>query len=582
METLDFTKLKPANYNRKSSESEDKQALSNDSQEQEAKRVAAFHRLPPFVKVYKEAKSAKAKLNRPEFSEMLQLIHAGQIDSIVCWKPDRLARNMSEGGQIIDLLSSGRLKAIITHDKVYYPHDNVLMLSVEFGQGHQFVKDLSANVKRGQKTKASLGVPHGVATLGFLNDRSGEKGNRKWLVDELRLGKIKTLFDLFLTGTYSAGRLHRHAAEVLKLTTAPHKRSGDRPIVASRMYTILTDPVYAGFFYYGGVRYELDQRLPRLITEDQHEKVKRILGRRFIPRFKSHTTAFAGFIASDKGDFVGPDVKIQVICDCKKKIAYLSRTHCPWCGAELSQLEHPKYLQYVFYYNVRKKKMRGGYRTIAEDRIWARLDKEVVSILTFSSELVAWSKRHIDELHHQKLQEASFEQRVAEEADVVFEQKKARLRAMLRDNHITEDEYHADLNALQREHAPSAQKSAIDWYARMNEIADLTECMRDVFAHGSVQQKRNTLSKLGSNLIWDEESLRICNTFEVDTLIRAMQRATSENPEFEPENISDLTDQNGVFRAVSPSLLRAWEDVRLAILTDTNEHGSGPERPAER
>lgn len=151
---LDFTKLKPASYNRKSSESEDKQMLSISSQLDEASRISEYYKLPRFIEVFQESKSAKKEFLRPEFMRMIDMIKRGVIDSIVCWKLDRLARNMTEGGMLIDLLSSGVLKAIITHDKVYYPSDNVLLMSVEFGQGKQFVKDLSVNVKRGQTKKA--------------------------------------------------------------------------------------------------------------------------------------------------------------------------------------------------------------------------------------------------------------------------------------------------------------------------------------------------------------------------------------------------------------------------------------------
>jgi site-specific DNA recombinase len=552
MQTLDFTKLKAANYNRKSSEGEDKQALSNDSQIEEAQRISNYYKLPSFVQVYKESKSAKKEFNRPQFTEMLGLIRTGKIDSIVCWKLDRLARNMTEGGQIIDLLSAGVLKAIITHDKVFYPHDNVLTMAVEFGQGHQFLKDLSVNVKRGQKTKASRGTPHGVASLGFLNDRTEEKGNRRWMTDELRLGKIKILLDMFLTGTYSAGKLHRYAVEELKLTTVPRKHSGGAPIVLSRIYELLTDPIYAGFFFYGGERYELDDTLPRLITEEQHNRIKTILAKKNIPKVKEHKTTFSGFIASDEGDFIGQDVKYQLICDCKKKFSYMSRTHCPSCGAEIAQLKNPKYLEYILYYNVRKKKARKEYRVISEDKVAEKLDHQVVNELVFSPQLAAWSKQYIEELKVKELNEAIFKNRIEENSRAEFEKKKSRLRAMLRDNQITDGEYRTDLETLQHQYAQSVEKRSVDWYSRMNEIVDLTECMRNVLANGTVQQKRNVLSKLGSNLVWNDVELNIHNDIAVQKLIDGIKRAREINPEFEPKNCVVYTASNEKTEAFTP------------------------------
>ena len=37
-----------------------------------------------------------------------------EVDGVLCWRLNRLARNMREGGVIIDLLSSGAISEIIT------------------------------------------------------------------------------------------------------------------------------------------------------------------------------------------------------------------------------------------------------------------------------------------------------------------------------------------------------------------------------------------------------------------------------------------------------------------------------------
>ena len=569
---INFTKLKPCNYNRKSSESEDKQVLSIISQKDEAKRISDFYNLPIFVEVFTESKSAKKEFLRPEFQKMVEMIRTGNIDSIVCWKLDRLARNMTEGGMLIDLISSGVLKAIITHDKVYYPSDNVLLMSVEFGQGKQFVKDLSVNVKRGQQKKATMGIPHGVASLGFLNDKTEERGNRKWLVDEPRLKAIKILFEMFLTNTYSAGKLHRYAINELKLTTVKRKRIGGALITISRIYEILKDPIYAGFFFQGGERYELDFKLPRLITDHEHEKAKYILAKRNIPKSRNNITTFAGFLQSENGEFVGQDVKYQLICDCKNKFAYLNKTHCPKCGREIVQLEKPKYLSFTYYYNVKRKKAHKGYKSLPEKWIVRKLLQLIDENLTFSKDLASWSKKYITEIRDKEINDRVFREQKEEADKAEFENKKIRLRQMLRDWQITDSEYQTDIEALNKQYGGIGVKKQInDWYSKMNEIVDLTVFAKKILKSDNIQAKREVLSKLGSNLVWNEKELFIYNDKAKDKLIEGIKDIRLKFPKFEPENYQapqGLTEKTDAFSPVFSMLLQTWDDVREIVINN--------------
>ncbi|MCA9355603.1 recombinase family protein [Candidatus Kaiserbacteria bacterium] len=535
--TLDFTKLKPANYHRKSTEGEDRQMLSLSSQEDECNNIAEYYKLKtPFIK-FQDAKSAKEAGLRPQFNEMMQKIFKGEINAIVCWHINRLARNMTEGGILIDLLGAGKL-VVITPTEVYDENSDAGILSYHFGASKQYSKNLSRDVKRGQFKKARMGVPHGVATLGFLNDKSEEKGNRKWLVDQVRLPLIEILLKKFLTGTYSAGKLHKYAVEELKLTTVPRKKTGGELIVLSRMYEILKDPIYAGFFFYGGERFELDKSLPRLITEAEHNKIKMILSKAHIPKVQHHQTTYSGFISSHDEGTIGQDVKFQVICDCKHKFAYRSKTHCPSCGVEIDKMEHPKYLSYIWHYNVKAKKAGETYKSIASSDIDVYMANFALENLQFSPELVEWSKKHIHELKGQEAVEKVAMSRNREARKQEFEEKKAKLRAMYRDGKFTEEEYNEDLRRLNESYADVtvSDEETVDWYARMMEITDITSTIAGVFTEDDVEAKRTMLSKLGSNLVWNNEELKIYNDIAIEKLIEGIKRAKAVNPKFEPKN----------------------------------------------
>ena len=98
-------------YCRKSTEAEDRQVLSIDSQESELQRIADRD---GFVisKTFKESKSAKSS-GRPIFNEMLKFIEKQGECVLLVWKPDRIARNMVDGGLTIELMDKGVVSLVL-------------------------------------------------------------------------------------------------------------------------------------------------------------------------------------------------------------------------------------------------------------------------------------------------------------------------------------------------------------------------------------------------------------------------------------------------------------------------------------
>ncbi len=525
METpLDYKKLKVGNYLRKSSEGEDKQVLSLGSQKDECHRTADFYKLPPVVDVYEEAKSAKLAGLRPEFTRMVKDIYSGKINTILCWHLNRIARNMTEGGMIIDLLSSGTLKAIITPHEVYNQNTDVSVISLYFGASKQYSKNLSKDVKRGQRTKASNGLPASQASLGFRNSLEGEKGTRWWYVDEERFWKVKKLLELFLDGNYPVRKLQRYAIAELNLTTPVKKKQGGRPIAIQSIYNMLKNPVYAGFFYTQGEKYPLRSDLPRMITEDQHERILRMIEDKKKPKVQKHKAVYSGFIFSNEGDFIGQDVKYQIICDCKHKFAYRNKTHCPKCDKAITKFENSKYFIQSYYYNNRKKKAGLDYKSIPESEIGVELLKYMKESLTLPTELCDWSKKYIYELKDKEVSENLYKVQDKEKRRADFELKKSRMRAMLRDGKITEEEYDQDLALLALEYKDTQNDvKTVDWMKEMSEMADITTVIIDILAKGSFEAKRNILTRLGSNLIWNDEKLLIDSKKSVNTLINGLK-----------------------------------------------------------
>lgn len=237
-------------YARKSSEDKNKQIASIDDQITEMKKLADQFNLE-IVDIFQESKSAKKPSNREQFSLMVQKIHEGKADGIICWKLDRLARNPVDAGTIKWMLQQGVVQKIVTHGNEYKTGDNVLLMDMEFGIANQFILDLSKNTKRGLNGKAERGQFPSRAPIGYLNNKYEEKGNKTIVPDPEKFNIVRKVWDLALTGKHSFHEIARIAAEEYGLTGYNGK-----PIYRTVVYTILTNPFYYGNFRWGEKEYE--------------------------------------------------------------------------------------------------------------------------------------------------------------------------------------------------------------------------------------------------------------------------------------------------------------------------------------
>ena len=184
-------------YCRKSTESEDRQTMSLDAQENELRIIAERDEIE-IVKVFHESMSAKAP-GRPLFTEMIQMISTGKADGILCWKLDRLARNPVDGGTISWMLQNEKIKCIQTYQKQYLPTDDVIYMSIEFGVSNQDIRNLSMNVKRGNREKLRRGEWPNHAPYGYKNN----KATKTLVVSKYEAQNVKDTYDLYATGSYS-------------------------------------------------------------------------------------------------------------------------------------------------------------------------------------------------------------------------------------------------------------------------------------------------------------------------------------------------------------------------------------------
>lgn len=168
--------LKYIRYSRKSSEAREKQVASIDDQNAECEKIRVQQDLNVVIRL-KEAKSAFKPGVREKFQLMIEKIIAGEVNAILTWKPDRLCRNPEEGGKLLQMLQDGLLKEIRTAmGDVYTQESDHLVLQIHFGMANQYSRNLSQNVKRGNKYKCERGEYPREAPVGYQG--YGERGKR--------------------------------------------------------------------------------------------------------------------------------------------------------------------------------------------------------------------------------------------------------------------------------------------------------------------------------------------------------------------------------------------------------------------
>ncbi len=458
-------------YARKSTESEDRQILSIDSQVRELKMLASREGLR-VDRVLTESKSAKAP-GRPVFNDLYKLIQNGELDGIVCWKLDRLARNPVDGGALIWAMEERKLKHLVTPQRSFSNTGNdKFWMQLEFGMAKKYVDDLSDNVKRGIRARLHQGWMSGLPPLGYLNDRN----NRTIVKDPERFPLIRRMWDLMLTGNFTPPHILKLANEEWGLRTREFKRLGGAPPALSTIYKTFKHP-----FYYGMIRHNgeyLKGAHEPMVTKAEFDRVQQLLGVETSPRPEKYDFAFTGLI------------------------------RCGECGASITA-EHKLNRQghrYVYYHCTRHKKNTLCKQKVIEVRKLEAQISAFLETITIHPDFSQWVINLTREIHAEEItkDKASFDslnRRYAACKEELSALVDLRLRGLLND-----DEYLGKKQELENERVAIKEllTDSDDHVAqvvdRCIEAFEFATIAKRTFDEGDNDVKRACLRYLGSNL----------------------------------------------------------------------------------
>jgi site-specific DNA recombinase len=564
-------------YCRKSSEAEDRQVLSIESQLNELKRLAEKQNLQ-VIGVLTESRSAKSP-GRPIFNEMIKTIEKGKVDGIICWKLDRLARNPIDGGQIIWLLQKGVIKHIQAHDRSYYPEDNVLLMSVEFGMANQYILDLSKNVKRGLRAKAEKGWQPTTAPIGYLNDRTMEKGKSEIKKDKDRFELVKKMWHLMLSGMYNPPKIHKIATEKWGFRNPMGK-----PISRSSIYRIFVNPFYCGWFEYpkGSGNWYQGKHTP-MITRNEYDKVQILLGSKGKPRIKELNFAFTGLIrCGECGAMITAEEKNQIICSkCKHKFSLNNRRSCPKCKTLIEDMGNPTIRHYVYYHCTKRKDPNCTQKTVEAKVLEGQINQYLKEI-HISENFKNWAINYLREEGNKEIRSRE---------NIVKSQRKAydnclrkidnlfdlKISPMNDDGSLLSDEEYAKRKSVLIGEKTRLQEILNDvdrgverWLEAGERTFEFARNAQTWFAKGTDKEKAIVLQALGSNLILKDRKLVVELKKPLMVIKHVAERVPQVRGMFEPAkfglNKGDLED----FYSQNPVVRREVNKVRTLLYRDTS------------
>lgn len=306
-------------YLRKSTDDERKQVRSIEDQRKEcldlAKRMGIKVRPDD---IFEERFSAKTSGKREVFNAMMNGFEIGRYHGLISWSPDRLSRNMLEGGQIIEHVDHEKIQDLLF---CTYAFDNTpngkMMLGILFATSKQYSDKLAVDVARGITGAIHEGKYVGLVKKGYYADTD----TGRFMPDGVHWQLLRQAVLMRLKDKAT----NQEVADFLNDANFSFRKNQDDPYKKAKMdkktvATMFADPFYTGAYKYGDNLANLNDTynfLP-LMTPDEFIALSRNMSDSFNQKFIGRSNV------SQKLEF--GLLREKVICDFCDRIMTFQRT----------------------------------------------------------------------------------------------------------------------------------------------------------------------------------------------------------------------------------------------------------------
>src|SRR3989344_3838621 len=459
-------------YARKSTEDDDRQAMSIEAQLFELREHARKENLE-ILEEFQESKSAKNP-GREVCGKMMIRIERGEAQGIIAWHPDRLARNSIDGGRIIYAVDTSWIVSLRFPTFWFEPTpQGLFMLQVAFGQSKYYSDNLKQNVERGMRQKLRRGEWLTKAPFGYVNNPR----TRNIEPDVVKAKVIVRAYQVYAQGSHTLVSLAQFFSEhgvVQKAGT---------PLAKASVKRILTNRAYLGFTKH------YDEYFPGsfapILSPRQFEAVQKILASR------EHKRKVRG-----KHDF--PFTNLFRCAECGGMFT------AQWCTGKMGGRYR--------YYRCTKKKGNCGARYLREDLLVSQI-KERLQTISLPDRYTGWMLNKVNEWEREEITASGSEIQNLSSEIKASEERMQKLVGIYLDGDIPKNIYLTKKDALMRSSAALQEKKKDFERGRKNWVEPLREWVQDtkqalvLGSSDNLHEISNFVRKVGTNPVIQNKSM---------------------------------------------------------------------------
>lgn len=261
--------------------------------------------------LYEENDTSATRAKRPVFERLMEDARRGDVNAIVFWDSDRITRSPREAEDVIDLVETRGIKVVGFHGDDLTSADGQMMFRIKITVAKNEIDKMRRRIKAASDQRAAEGLMAGQTGYGFLRRKDG--------VIETVPGEVAVIREA--TRRILDGHSLRSICADFNsrgITGPGRGKLAGRPWNSTTLKQLVLRESLAGQRRHRGVVVgELDKSIPRILTLDEHERLKALLSdpaRRTAPAGRAPKYLLGGIARCGRSDGTLDEASEPVEC----------------------------------------------------------------------------------------------------------------------------------------------------------------------------------------------------------------------------------------------------------------------------